>query len=226
MHSMVVISIKSKKIQSTIVIVVSLLLVFLCIAIQSISQNSTDSLKTDSLFKANQINNANAGKGNIVSQKVDTRPLLARVGFDLNTSFWVNTYSTFFEFSPVIVYHFPKTYSTGGGPTYVYNHNRLNKTNVNGWGGKVFGRAQLANWLYAATEYQGISSQYISGVDLATGKITKSKTYVPSLFFSAGINLRLTKRNGINLQLLYDVLHDNVTSPYLGQWTYRLGFGF
>jgi hypothetical protein len=178
------------------------------------AQSTADSLKTDSLAKISVIKN------------VDTRPMHQRIGLDLTTSFWINVSSTFFEFSPVVEYRFPKTYSIGTGPTYIYKHDRINKIDLNGWGAKVFGKAQFTNWLYAYTEYQGISNQYISGIDQSTNKLIRSKAYVDSWFLSLGMNIRAGKRHGINLQALYDVLYDGVKSPYYGAWTYRIGFGF
>ncbi|MFZ4521624.1 MAG: hypothetical protein ACOYNC_07960 [Bacteroidales bacterium] len=40
-----------------------------------------------------------------------------------------------------------------------------------------------------------------------------------------GFNLRLGRRFGINLSVLYDVLH-NSYSPYFSATTYRFGFSF
>jgi len=172
---------------------------------------------------------ADSLKTNTTSVKVqpkDTRPIHDRIAFDINTSFWINTSSTFFEFSPVITYKFPGMLSIGAGPTYVYNRDRINRVDLHGWGGKVFSRAQLTNWFYAYTEYQGIDNQYISSIDLPTNKVNTSSGYVDSWFLSLGVNIRLGKRHGINMQALYDLLHDDITSPYLSAWTYRIGFGF
>lgn len=205
---------------------------------QAQSQPGVASLKADSLYKANQLKTQQASLdaekemgGNVAKSKVatknhDTRPMSERIGFDINTSFWINASSTFFEFSPVLVYNMPKMISIGAGPTYIYNRDRINKVNLNGWGGKVFSRAQLTNWFYAYTEYQGIDNQYISGIDLSNNKITTSSGYVDSWFLSLGVNIRVGKRHGINMQALYDVLYDNTMSPYYGAWTYRIGFGF
>lgn len=187
------------------------------------NQNYTDSLKTDSINKAN----AKTTTAQLATPKrsKDTRPLSQRLLFDLNSSFWINPSSTFFEFSPVVSYMFPKVISIGAGPTYIYNRDRVSNINLNGFGGKIFSRAQLTSWFYAYTEYQGINNQYITGID-ANNKVTKGTQYVDSWFLSLGINLRVTRRRGINMQALYDVLYDKNTSPYYGAWTYRVGFGF
>jgi hypothetical protein len=185
------------------------------------AQNNSVTSKSDSLYKANQLQTQTTAQ-----KHVDTRPISQRIGFDINTSFWINPSSTFFEFSPVVVYNFPRIISIGTGPAYIYNRDRINQVNLSGWGGKVFSRAQLMKWFYAYTEYQGINNQYISGINSSTDEVTKSKEYVDSWFLSLGVNIRITKRHGINLQALYDVLYNKETSPYYGAWTYRIGFGF
>jgi len=185
------------------------------------AQNNTATSKSDSLYKANQLQTQTTAQ-----KHTDTRPISQRIGFDITTSFWINPSSTFFEFSPVVVYNFPRIISIGTGPAYIYNRDRINQINLSGWGGKVFSRAQLTKWFYAYTEYQGINNQYISGINSSTNEVTKSKEYVDSWFLSLGVNIRITKRHGINLQALYDVLYNRETSPYYGAWTYRVGFGF
>jgi hypothetical protein len=207
----------------------SLVFIF-CLGIIIKAQNSTDAAKTDSIYKANQLKAQNdslaKAQQSALIKHADTRPMSQRIGFDLNTSFWINVSRTFFEISPVIEYRLPKTYSIGFGPTYIYNHDRIRQINLNGWGGKVYAKAGFTNWLYAYTEYQGISNQYISGIDPVTNKAIKSNSYVDSWFLSLGMSIRAGKRHGINLQALYDLLYDQVKSPYYGAWTYRIGFGF
>lgn len=202
------------------------------------AQNNATSSKPDSIYKANQLKMRNdslaAAKQKAATSTLqtsapkqrDTRPISQKIDFDLSTSFWINPTSTFFEFSPVVAYKFPRIISIGAGPAYIYNRDRIRQINLSGWGGKVFSRAQLTRWFYAYTEYQGINNQYITGYNSTTNKVTKSKEFVDSWFLSLGINLRVTKRHGINLQALYDVLYNKSTSPYYGAWTYRIGFGF
>ena len=218
-----------------IYIPVILLMVF-CICSIAQAQNNAATSQSDSLYKANQMkmrtDNLEAAKQKAVTStpqatfyQKDTRPFSQRVDFVISTSFWVNPASTFFEFSPVVAYKFPRIISIGAGPAYVYNRDRIRRTNLGGWGGKVFGRAQLTKWFYAYTEYQGINNKYISRFN-ANNEVETSKHYVDSWFLSLGLNFRVTKRHGINLQALYDVLYNKDTSPYFGAWTYRIGFGF
>jgi hypothetical protein len=180
-------------------------------------------MQNDSLMKVQQATQPVQASPQPAKSK-DTRPVIKRLSFDMSTSFWVNPGSTYFEFSPVIMYHFPKTYAIGAGPTYLYRHDRTSDVNLNGWGGKIFGKAHVTRWFYAWTEYQGISSQYITSIE--SGTVNKDHRYVDSWFLSLGLNIRLGKRHGINLQALYDVLYNENTSPYYSALTYRVGFGF
>ena len=154
------------------------------------------------------------------------RPAFGKIGINFNSSFWLNSKSTYFEFFPSIEYRFPKTYSIGAGPVFVYKRDRVHDVDLKGWGGKIFTRAQLTKWFYAYTEYQGVENEYISYIDAVTNNVTESTTYVDSWFLSLGLNLRLGRRHGFNLQVLYDLLYDDQMSPHLSAWTYRVGFGF
>ena len=186
----------------------------------------------DTIHKTGTPTSDTAGKKVPVTTKVqeqpvparvhkDTRPLKDRIDFDLGTSFWINPSQVFGELSLLVSYRFPKILSIGAGPTYIINYQRDADKNLNGLGGKIFARAQLLKFFYLWTEYQGINSQYVS--DWST--LTIDTEYVDSWFLGAGLNIRLGRRFGINMAVLYDVLHGS-SSPYYSATTYRLGFSF
>jgi hypothetical protein len=197
-------------------------------------KDSISSIKNQSLAQKDSLNKAaqiNTGNGSIVKPaantvKKDNRPVSQRLRVSISTSFWVNPSNSYFEFSPLISYYFPKTFSIGAGPAYVLNRDRRNDINLNGWGGKVYGRANLTPRLYAWTEYQGIDNQYISGIDPITKKISRSTEYINSWFLSMGLNIPMGKRRSINIQALYDVLYKKSNSYTYSPVTYRIGFGF
>lgn len=149
-------------------------------------------------------------------QRKDTRPLIKRFEVDFNTGFWANSTQATGEVMVTVAYKFPKILSIGAGPTYVFSYNRQVDKNLNGWGGKIFTRAQLLKFIYLWTEYQGLSNQYISDFN----PVTKSKAYSDSWFWGAGINFF-----GINLSVMYDILHDS-RSAYAGATIYRIGYSF
>jgi hypothetical protein len=179
-------------------------------------------LQNDSLKKVQQ---QTVKTSSSAPRNKDTRPVIKRFSLDLSTSFWINPSNIYFEFSPTVMYHFPKRLGIGAGPAYIYRKDVINDVGINGWGAKVFGKANLTRWFYAWTEYQGINSQHIAGID-QSGTVTKDHEYVDSWFLSLGINLRIGKRHGINLQALYDVLYKESATVYFSPWTYRIGFGF
>lgn len=180
-------------------------------------------LTQDSLKKAQQVNTAQAASATKV--KKDTRPIGQRFRGSFSTAFWANPSSIYFEISPMLTYYFPKTWSIGAGPTYIYNKDKDADKSLNGWGGKIYGRADVTKWLYGWTEYQGISSQQLDIESVFPYKTTKETEYVDSWFLSAGINLRFGRKY-INLQALYDVLYKSDDSYLSSPWTYRVGFGF
>jgi hypothetical protein len=197
------------------------------------NQSQTDSItkankqlqmQNDSMKQVQQKSAAVQASSSTVQTK-DSRPIIKRLSFDLSTSFWINPSNVYFEFSPTVMYHFPKTWAIGTGPAYIYRRDLVRDVNISGWGGKVFGKANVTPWLYAWTEYQGISNQYII-VNDQSGALSKDHEYVDSWFLSLGINIRIGKRHGINLQALYDVLYKESSSAYYSPWTYRIGFGF
>jgi hypothetical protein len=194
---------------------------------------SQNTIQTDSLTRANEmlrlqndslkkIQQQSAREMETPPAKRDTRPFFKRLSFEMSTSFWVNSSYTYFEFNPMLSYHFPKTYSVGGGPTYIYRRDHIRNEDLNGWGGRLYGRANFTKWLYGYTEYQGISSQYISAIN----PVVKDHHYVSSWFLSLGIDIRIGRRHSLNFQALYDLIFDADTSPSYGQWTYRVSYGF
>ena len=213
-----------------------LVFIFLILTTGLLSQNpvNTDTLtkkseapRPDTLVKATTVP---AGQQQQVQQqkqaqkktvRKDTRPLKDRIDIDLNTSFWINPSQVSGEISLLVSYRFPKILSIGTGPTYIFNYQRATEKNLNGLGGKVFVKAQLLKFFYLWTEYQGIDNQYISDWN----PVTLSSGYVDSWFIGAGVNIRLGKRSGINMSVLYDLLHGS-DSPYSSATTYRLGFSF
>lgn len=157
-------------------------------------------------------------------QRKDQRPWSQRINFAFNTSFWANTSQVFAEINPLISYRFPKILSIGAGPTYVLNYDRRNDKTLNGWGGKVFVRAQLLKFLYLWTEYQGIDNQYLVKNEAPETGYHKEWEYVDSWFLGAGISIRAGRKAGFSISVLYDVLHDS-SSPYYSPVIYRVGFG-
>ena len=157
--------------------------------------------------------------------KKDNRPLKDRIGLALNTSFWANTHQVLGEASLLVSYKFPRILSVGAGPVYIYNYQRGEQQNLNGWGGKIFARAMFLKFFYLWTEYQGIKSKYLIWKTPVTQGYTIGHEYVDSWFLGAGVIVPLGRRFSINMSVLYDVLHGS-SSPYMNATAYRIGFSF
>jgi hypothetical protein len=177
--------------------------------------------RTDTAVKKEPVAPQQQAQTAAVKSRKDTRPLKDRIDFDVPVSFWVNSYQVYGDLSFLVSYRFPKILNIGVGPTYVFSYQRGESQYLNGIGGKIFVRASLLKFFYLWTEYQGLSNQYITD----WSPVTVSRGYVDSWFAGAGFNLRLGRRFGINMSVLYDFLHGSA-SPYSSATTYRFGFSF
>ncbi len=186
------------------------------VAVKKVSSN------TDTVGKKEPVSAAKQTQPDVKHVRKDTRPLKDRIDFDIKTGFWVNTRQVFGEITLLVTYRFPKILSIGAGPTYIYNYQRGDKQNLNGWGGKIVSRAQLLKFFYLWTEYQGISNQYISGYNADNAPI-RSHTYVGSWCVGAGLNIRIGRKSGINMSVMYDLLQPK-HSPYYNNTIFCLGF--
>ena len=179
----------------------------------------------DTLKKPIETNPSSVQKtADVKRQRKDQRPWSQRINFAFNTGFWANTSQVFAEINPLISYRFPKILSIGVGPTYVLNYDRRNDKTLNGWGGKIFARAQLLKFFYLWTEYQGIDNQYLVQNDPPEPGYHKEWEYVDSWFLGAGVSIRAGRKAGFSFSVLYDVLHSS-SSPYYSPVIYRVGFG-
>ncbi|MCX6279710.1 MAG: hypothetical protein NT004_16700 [Bacteroidetes bacterium] len=195
---------------------------------QPVRPDSTANLiKPDSVKRAVETGQVQpVKKQHTAHVRKDTRPLKDRIDWDFNTSFWVNTQQVFFNASILISYKFPKTFSVGAGPVYVFTYRKDVEASLNGIGGQVFAKARLLKFFYLWTAYQGLSNQYLTEVTVSPVSFTWNHRYVDSWFVGAGFNIRLGRRFGINISALYDFLYDKSESPYYNAFIYQFGFSF
>ena len=155
----------------------------------------------------------------------DTRPFRDRIDADISTSYWANSQQSSFNASLLISYMFPKIVSIGAGPVYVYSHRKDADADLNGFGGQVFVQARLLKFFHLWTSYQGLKNQYITQITYNPVSYVRESGYVDSWYAGAGLNLRLGKRGGFSVSVLYDFLYNKGTSPYPNAWSYQFGFG-
>ncbi|MBK6267244.1 hypothetical protein JKA74_19540 [Marivirga sp. S37H4] len=142
-----------------------------------------------------------------------------------NFGLQIGTNITQIEVSPAVGYMINQKASAGVGVIYQYfsaniqTQNRVYEIKTNIYGGKLFGRYNITDFLFAYTEYENIN---LDVVNLNTSEIERD--WVPGLFVGAGYFQPIGRRSGVNLMLLYNLAYDPLKSPYNSAFNLRLGF--
>ncbi|MFQ3212787.1 MAG: hypothetical protein ACJAT1_000292 [Marivirga sp.] len=153
---------------------------------------------------------------------------LERLYFGGNFGLSFSDNYTQIEASPIVGYMITDKLSAGTGVVYQYikaNFSSPNgtqyalKTNI--YGGKLFGRYNIAGQLFAYSEFEALSFEvYQDTSDRIIREI------VPSMFIGGGYFFPLGAKAGINAVALYNLLYDPFTSPYNSPFVLRAGFTF
>lgn len=123
---------------------------------------------------------------------------------------------TFFEVSPLVGYKITPKFSAGIGATYQYYHYKDQyydfETNV--YGGRVFGRYLIREFLFAHVEYEYLN--------LEAFDFQRRRVDVGSLMAGGGYIQRIGERSAIVAMLLYNFTESAYT-PYTNP-IIRVGF--
>lgn len=146
-------------------------------------------------------------------------------GGNLALSFGRNTY---IDVSPLWGYMVNRNVSVGAGATYIYLSreyydfvsNQTFDVNSSLYGGRGFLRYRVFDQYYFHTEFESINNE-VPRFD-GSGELTRE--WVPGAFIGAGIFQPIFGRGGGSLFILYNVIHDDVRSPYGSPWVIRAGF--
>jgi hypothetical protein len=150
----------------------------------------------------------------------DNPPLRDRVYFGGNFSLQFGPV-TFIDVSPLAGAMITERYSAGVGATYQYmNFRWLNTSGSSVYGGRVFNRYNVLNNIFAHGEFEVLNATYVDIRDRV------QRDWVPGLFVGAGYFSPFGQRGGINIAILYNLLYDNVRSPYAEPYVIRAGFLF
>lgn len=157
----------------------------------------------------------------------DSSPL-ERLYFGGNFGLSFSENYTQIEVSPLVGYMITDKLSAGTGIIYQYLKANLYSANgtryalqTNIYGGKLFGRYNITEQLFAYTEYEALSFEVYQD---SNDKIARE--IIPSMFLGAGYFFPLGNRAGINAVALYNILYDPYRSPYNSPFVLRLGFTF
>ncbi len=142
-----------------------------------------------------------------------------------NFGLQIGTNLTQIEISPAVGYMINNKASAGVGIIYQYfkaqiqTQSRLYEIKTNIYGGKLFGRYNITDFLFGYAEYEHIN---LDAVNLNSNEVERA--WVPGMFVGAGYFQAIGRRSGVNLMLLYNLTYDPIRSPYNSPFLLRLGF--
>lgn len=142
-----------------------------------------------------------------------------------NFGLQLGTNLTQIEISPAVGYMINNKASVGVGVIYQYFRARRQiqnsvyefKSNI--YGGKLFGRYNITDFLFGYAEYEHIN---LNTLNINSNEMERA--WVPGMFVGAGYFQAIGRRSGVNLMLLYNLTYDPIRSPYNSPFLLRLGF--
>lgn len=146
-------------------------------------------------------------------------------GGNLALSFGTNT---FIDVSPLWGYMIDRNLSMGLGATYIYlsreyydffsNQTFRQKSSL--YGGRTFLRYRVFDQYYFHSEFESINNE----VPRFDGSGLSDREWVPGFFIGAGLFQPAFGRGGVSFFVMYNLLHDELRSPYGSAWVIRAGF--
>jgi len=128
---------------------------------------------------------------------------------------------TFIDISPLAGVMITDRYSAGIGATYQYiNFRFLNTGGRSVYGGRIFNRYNITQNFFAHAEIESLNAEYVSpGNELR-------REWIPGAFVGGGYFSPAGARGGFNIMILYNLMYDNLRSPYNEPYVIRVGFVF
>lgn len=152
----------------------------------------------------------------------DKPPLKDRMYFGGNFSLQFGSV-TYIDISPLAGVMVTDRFSTGLGATYQYLKFHRNSSNV--YGGRVFGRYNITQNIFAHSEVESLNTAYeIPGATPDLDRL--GRDWVTGVLVGGGYFTPFGNRGGANITLLYNLTYDNRKSPYNEPYVIRVGFVF
>ncbi|MEB2775605.1 hypothetical protein SYJ56_09810 [Algoriphagus sp. D3-2-R+10] len=127
---------------------------------------------------------------------------------------------TLIDFSPLVGVMITPKFSSGVGITYQYfNDKRFIGGETSSYGGRLFSRYNIFPNIFLHAEYESIN---FDNYNLFTDQF--ERIWSNALFLGGGYFAPFGSRGGVNFTFLYNVLHDNLRSPYGEPYVIRVGF--
>jgi hypothetical protein len=127
--------------------------------------------------------------------------------------------------SPIVGYMITRSLSAGVGITYQFYKDDRFDYQTNMYGGKLFIRQNLRLLklpLFLYGEYETLNFEYAE--ILPTNEIRYTRDWVPSLLLGGGFFQPFGRRGGFYIAAMYNVIYDDLRSPYNSPWVFRVGF--
>lgn len=154
-----------------------------------------------------------------IYQDQDSIPFKDRLYFGGNFGMQFGTVSLI-DFSPLVGVMITPRLSSGIGATYQYfNDKRYIGGETSSYGGRLFTRYNILPNIFAHAEYESIN---FDNYNIFTDQF--QRIWANSLFLGGGYFAPFGPRGGANFTFLYNVLHDNLRSPYGEPYVIRVGF--
>uniref|UniRef100_UPI00404748F3 hypothetical protein n=1 Tax=Roseivirga sp. TaxID=1964215 RepID=UPI00404748F3 len=158
---------------------------------------------------------------------VQTSNFKERVYTGGNFSLNLGSNFSYVDISPLAGYMLTPTFSVGLGATYLYLSRKYViipsgntfKVNSSVYGGRTFVRKNILETYFAHMEFEALNVEFASN----TNNENTIREWVPGLFIGGGIFQPVLGRGGVNLTILYNLLHDERKSPYNSAFVVRAG---
>lgn len=127
---------------------------------------------------------------------------------------------TLIDISPLVGVMITPKLSSGVGITYQYfNDRRFIGGQTSSYGGRLFTRYNVLPNIFLHAEYESIN---FDNYNLISDRF--ERIWSNALFLGGGYFAPFGPRGGANFTFLYNVLHDNLRSPYGEPYVIRVGF--
>ncbi len=127
---------------------------------------------------------------------------------------------TYIDISPMIGYRFTNKFTAGPGFTYRYlKYKGYDGSSI--YGGSAFARYLIGSQFFVQSQYESLSTEYLTFVNQEP---YFKRDWVSGFFVGGGLYQPLGRRGAVMLSAMYNLLYDNIRSPYNSPWVFNVGF--
>ncbi len=160
--------------------------------------------------------------GTLAQREIDPEekpPLKDRLYYGGNFGFQFGTV-TLIDISPLVGVMVTPRFSSGIGITYqFFDDRRFVGGQTSSYGGRIFSRYNVLPNVFAHAEFESINFDNYNVISDQFERIWSN-----ALFLGGGYFAPFGQNGGANFTFLYNVLHDNLRSPYGEPYVIRIGF--